>query len=342
MLTLASEKLNAQLIKDESFSFSGQWFLSYQQRDTINYATLKRGYLTFKKKFNKTISARFTQDITLDNEGTDAGNIEMRLKYCYIKISNHYLEALKNSYFEVGLVKKPWIDYEQKINDYRVQGSMFTERNKVINSADFGVSFTNLFGGELDEEYQQNINNGYPGKYGSASIGVYNGGGYHAMEMNKNKTIEGRLSIRPLPEKLPGLQLTYNTAYGKGNTTESPDFSLNHFITSYEDKLGILLIQYHEGLGDAGGIYVDSLFNSLQNSGYSAFTEIKIPKTKLAIFGRYDFFELENQQTTDITRYIGGISYRFFNNSKVLLDIDYEDKNGSINRIYELAIELKF
>lgn len=332
----------AQVKKDTDFSFSGQWFLSYQQEDTINRATLKRGYLTFKKKFNKTISARFTQDITLDNEGSDAGNIEMRLKYCYVKINNHYLKFMQHSYFEAGLVHKPWLDYEQKINDYRVQGKMFIERNRILNSADFGITFTNLFGGEMDEEYKKNINKGYPGKYGSMTIGVYNGGGYHATEQNSNKTFEGRLSIRPLPSELPGIQATYNMAYGKGNSTESPDFNTNHYILSYEDKLGVLMAQYHEGEGDASAKYVDTLFNSYENSGYSGFMELKIPKTKVALFGRYDYFELEAESVSKHTRYIGGVCYRFHRNSKVLFDVDYGDKNGKINRIYELAIELRF
>lgn len=334
--------INAQIKQDDGFSFNGQWFLSYQQKDTINQATLKRGYLTFKKKFNKTISARFTQDITLDNEGSDAGNIEMRLKYCYVKISNHYIEFLKNSYFEAGLVHTPWMDFEQKINDYRVQGSMFIDRNKILNSADFGLTFTNLFGGKMDEEYLKKVSSAYPGKYGSMTIGVYNGGGYHATEKNNNKTLEGRLTARPMPEMLPGLQLTYNAAYGKGNIVQEPDFNMNHFIVSFEDELGILMAQYFEGEGNASGKYTDTLFNSYANSGYSGFAEIKVPKTNIALFGRYDYFKIEESPVSERTRYIGGICYRFYKNSKVLFDIDYEDRDNKISRIYELAIEIRF
>lgn len=54
-----------------------------------------------------------------------------------------------------------------------------------------------------------------------------NGGGYHAVEVNENKSVEPRLSLRPFGDILPGLQTHYVGAYGKGNTTYSPDWILN-------------------------------------------------------------------------------------------------------------------
>lgn len=59
-------------------------------------------------------------------------------------------------------------------------------------------------------------------KYGTFSIGIYNGGGYHAMEENTNKTVESRLTFRPFPQTIPGLQFSYNMIYGKGNTSLNP------------------------------------------------------------------------------------------------------------------------
>lgn len=88
--------------------------------ESVSKFSLKRGYVTFKKQFNKTLSVRFTQDITLDKEGSDAGNVEMRLKYCYLKIKPQF-GFLKSSYLEVGLVHSPWIDYEQKIKIKRLR-----------------------------------------------------------------------------------------------------------------------------------------------------------------------------------------------------------------------------
>lgn len=61
----------------------GQWFLGYRYgevyREKVNLFTLKRGYITLKNRFSERWSVRFTQDITLDQEGNDKGNVELRL-----------------------------------------------------------------------------------------------------------------------------------------------------------------------------------------------------------------------------------------------------------------------
>lgn len=333
---------NIKQNKMEKFSFGGQWFLSFQQLDTINQATLKRGYLTFIQKFNETISARFTQDITLDEEGSDAGNIEMRLKYCYLRISNTFTPILKHSYIDVGLVSTPWVEFEQKVNDYRVQGSMFIERNKIYNSADFGLTYVALLGGTINKEYQEKVSSSYPGKFGSVCIGVYNGGGYHAVEENKNKTLEGRISLRPLPQKLPGMQLSYSTAYGKGNTIFVPDFYIHHYAVSFESQALTLISQYFDGTGDAEGKYTDTLNNAYRTEGFSNFGEYKIPTTKLALFGRFDYFNIANGSNNVYRTYIGGLCCRFYKENKALLSIDYTESKHSIKRIYEFAIEIRF
>ncbi|MFW6225201.1 MAG: hypothetical protein ACOC4B_02950 [Bacteroidota bacterium] len=212
----------------------GQWFLSYQYQkpETNNNITLKRGYLTFKQKLNNNLSVRFTQDITLDQEGEDAGNVEMRLKYCYLKVIPQNIDVLNNAYFEIGLVHRPWLDFEQDVNKYRVQGTMFLERIRMYNSADFGVTFVSLLGGEINKEFQEKTGTKQNGRFGSIALGIYNGGGYNAIEYNNNKTFEARLTLRPLFKIAPGIKISYNTAYGKGNRPENPDFHLNSLFTN--------------------------------------------------------------------------------------------------------------
>lgn len=118
----------------------------------------------------------------------------------------------------------PWLDYEEHVNWYRCQDTIFIERNSTFNSADFGLTFVSLLGGEMSEEYQRKVNNKYPSRYGSMAFGVYNGGGYHASEKNENKVLEGRLTVRvrPLPDIIPGFQLSYFGITGKGNKEEEP------------------------------------------------------------------------------------------------------------------------
>ena len=78
-------------------------------------------------------------------------------------------------FIEFGLVHRPWLDFEEHINHYRVQGTMFLERNKIFNSADYGVTFVSNFGGEMGKEYKKRTNSSHLGKYGSIAVGIYNG-----------------------------------------------------------------------------------------------------------------------------------------------------------------------
>ncbi|MFP4019661.1 MAG: hypothetical protein ACLFUH_10470 [Bacteroidales bacterium] len=328
--------------------FEGNWFLGYRnssyEPDPLNKFTLKRSYITFKHKFNKTFDVRFTQDITLDKEGDDAGNVETRLKYCYLNMNLEDFIFINNPYIEGGLVHRPWLDFEQKINHYRVQGSMFLERIGMFNSADFGITFGGLFGGEIDEDYQKNVSSSYPGRYGSFAIGVYNGGGYHALEYNESKTIEARLTIRPFPENLPGAQFSYTVAHGKGNTELEPDFHLHSGFFSYENRNVVLTAQYYTGEGNSSGSFIDNTGNALSNDGYSFFGEYRIPKTSFAVFGRYDKF-ISCDVMFDKQRYIGGLAYYFYKKNKFVIDVDYlkDEQEGIPDRtIFEAIVEIKF
>jgi len=329
--------------------FEGEWFFGYRYSDLketeINQFSLKRSYITFKHSFDERFDFRFTQDITLDTEGDDAGNIETRLKYCYLNVNLEDFSFVAEPYVEVGLVHTPWIEFEQKINPYRVQGTMFLDRTGILNSADFGFTFGGLFGGVINEEYRKNVSSQYPGKYGSFAIGVYNGTGYHSIEKNRNKTIEGRFTFRPFPTSVPGLQISYNPAFGKGNTEMNPDFVTHSSYLSYESRQLAFSAQYFQGRGNSRGSYADSLGNAFDNRGYSFFGEFRVPKTKLALFARYDKFLSDGYNNLDSQRFIGGISYYFFRSSKFVIDVDYFDPVASSLKdqvIYEAILEVNF
>lgn len=347
--SLAQTDINEPAFKEgpNPVEISGQWFLAYQSKYQDNHQadnlfTLKRGYLTFKKDFNRTFSVRFTQDITLDKEGEDAGNVEMRLKYLYLKVNLQDLYVFKNSYLVIGMIQTPWMDFEQHINDYRVQSPMFLETSHLISSADFGVNVVTLLGGKIDEEYRENVSSSYPGKYGSITVGILNGGGYHAIEKNNNKTIAARLSLRPFPATLPGLQFSLHGVYGKGNSEINPDFNLLHTFISYESARAIITAQAFRGLGNSSGTFMD--FNDLpyKNQGTSVFGELYLVKKSLSLIGSYGYFERMDLPEVNNRRFVGGICYHFLNNQKFLLDIDHVKTESSTQTIFEAALEIRF
>lgn len=346
-ITVVNAQKDSSRVKKivENTHISGQWFLAFSQDvdASTNQFNLKRGYFTIKTDLSPKISVRYTQDITLDKEGSDAGNVEIRMKYLYMKYKPFSKGFLKDLWAEFGLVHTPWLDYEQKINKYRMQGKMYVEDIGMFGSADFGITVGGLIGGKLDKDIQKKIGKHYPGKYGSYSFGIYNGPGYHEYELNNNKAFEARLSIRPLPEFLPGFQISYTNAFGKTNYQKpgpGADFNLHMFYLSFEHPYITTSAQYYFGQGDPyGDFYLDR--NPYDNDGYSFFGEFRIPKTSLGMVGRYDKFI--SHQTMDFEReaFFFGTSYRFLKN-KVLLFYSREFEPGNNNDLLELVLEIAF
>jgi len=340
---IKSGTASGQEKKSVPVNISGQWFLSYQHGENggedISRFFAHRGYLNFKPKFSDRISARITPDITLEN----TGDVKVRLKYIYMNFSLPSNSFFTKPQVEFGLAHRAWLDFEEHINYYRMQGTMFLERNHLFNSADFGVTFITLFGGEVDESYQKTVSNKYPGRYGSAAVGIYNGGGYHAVENNTNKVIETRLTLRPLPDTFPGLQVSYFGVFGKGNTIEEPDWTVNTAFVSYENRYVAATGTYYKGKGNSKGNFLDVNSNALDQSGYSFFGEYKVPNTSWSLIGRYDYFDPDTGiDDNGIERTIVGIAYKFLGH-KALLDYDYAKDQGddsTINSLVKFTFEV--
>lgn len=321
---------------------SAQWFLAYtyDKTEDLNYFNLKRGYFTIKTDLNPSISVRYTQDIELDKEGSDAGNVEIRMKYLYMKVFPFKSGFLKNASLEFGLVHRPWLEFEQKINDFRVQGKMYIENIGIFNSADFGITISGLIGKKLSPEIQKKVGNHYPGRYGSYSFGIYNGPGYHDNEFNNNKVFESRISIRPLPDRIPDLQISYSNAFGKANVEDDSDYNMHLLFLSFENPFITFTAQYYKGKGDTYGNYYfeNSPFN---NYGYSIFGEFRIPSTAFGVLSRYDDFTSEQLPDYQRTGFFYGASYRFLKN-KVLLFYSRDFYPDNHKDILELAVEIAF
>ena len=348
----AQNSVLTDTVKKSSFlkkhvKVSGVFYLAgqYKQKEdnkSFNFM-VRRAYITVKANFTKNLSVRYTQDITIDDEGDDAGNIELRIKYLYIQYKIPDFTIFTDNHLRFGIVQRPWLDFEEHVNAYRVQGSMFMERSGLFNSAGFGVSYEGYFGGRLTGDYMKKIHPNNPGKYGSFSFGLFNGGGYHKFEKNISKNFEARVTIRPLPVYLPGLQFSYIGLFGKGNIAKSPVFQLNAGYISYENLNFTLTAQYEKGRGNSFGTFVDSSFRALPHHGFSIYGEVKIPKSDFAFFARYDNFKLEGEFAGDTKRQIYGASWRFYRQNKIVFSYQNGDIFGNTKaRIYDLAIDVSF
>jgi hypothetical protein len=237
---------------------------------------------------------------------------------------------------EIGLGHIPWLDFEEHINPYRCQGTMAVERAGVFNSADAGVSLRGYFGGKLEDAESKTGSHYYDGRYGSWHLGVYNGSGYHAAEENENKPLEYRLTLRPLPDLIPGLQLSYFGIYGEGNDDNNaagdwPDYVVNLGMLSYENPWVILTGQYFTTEGNAKGTWVDAMGEALATEGYSVFGNMKLPmlEKKLSLFGRYDHFDQDADgkigNEADYQMYVAGLAYDIYHGNLLMLTYETTD-----------------
>ena len=339
----AENKDLGMLVKQlKGIKFGLLWYLSYMNGDgkdvggsagdgiDRNRFAVKRGYFRFTKEFMPWFDGHITFDVTQASikDSSLSDSVQVRLKYIYGKFKLPDLAFLTKPNFEVGLAHMPWLDYEEHTNYYRLQDTMFIERNGVFNSADFGVTFTSLLGGEMPKEYQEKVNSHYAGRYGSVQGGIYNGGGYHASEQNKNKVLEGRLTVRPIPDIIPGLQFSYFGITGKGNTSTEPDWTTNLTFGSFESEPFVLTGQYYWGEGQQNGA------NETEKDGYSVFAELKLynlfkaPLNRFSVIGRYDRFDPNTDADDDEnSRYIAGVAYYLDKPHKNMVLLDYDTVN---------------
>jgi len=274
------------------------------------------------------------------------GSLDIRIKYIYALFTAPDLAFLTKPNAEAGIVHLPFIDWEEHVNYYRLQDTMFLERNGITSSADYGVTLATLLGGCVDENYQKNVNPAYPGRYGSIQMGIYNGGGYTTTETNHNKVLAGRVTIRPLPDIVPGLQLTYFGLTGNGNTSAEPNYSANVGFASFEHEYAVLTGQYYVGRGNQAGS-TNGIADQSHKKGYSFFTELK-PLKHFSLIGRFDHFDPDTKiKDNENNRYIGGIAWHIdrLHNNMVLLDYDdveYKQPGKEHDQRLQLTLQVAF
>ncbi|HET6349343.1 MAG TPA: hypothetical protein VFH88_09710 [Candidatus Krumholzibacteria bacterium] len=310
----------------------------------FNQFVLNRGYLDVQKTISPMFMGRYTTDITRD--GT--GDWKTRIKYLYGKFSFKGNNAISGIGVEFGQVHNPWLDFEESINGFRVQGTMFLERNGIFNSADVGIVAGSDLGGQADDAYRKDVSSHYAGRWGTWQFGVYNGGGYHAPENNLNKVMEGRLTIRPLPDVAPGLQVSALGMTGKGNTVAAPDFQVFDGMVSYQSVWVTGTAQYYNGKGNSGGSAVTSSGDARKQDGYSVFGAVHVAKEhRLSVIGRYDRFDSNTDSDTNdvVKRSIVGLAYAFVGNNLVLLDYENDDHSTdgyASDQQFQASLQLVF
>lgn len=330
---------------------SGVFFVTYQYDEVngvkSNEFGLERGYINIRKNINDRVGIRFTQDVTIDQEGDGEGDIELRLKYALVSYNFDDIGLFHSPMAEFGVIRRPWTDFEQTINDYRMQNSMMLDAQRIAPSADYGIAFSALLGPRLENPGDYNLNSNSAGRYGSFTVGLYNGAGYAELEKNMNKLVEGRFTLRPFWERLPGLQLTYAGAVGKGNIPSSPDFYKHVGYASYNSNKFIIAFQRYYGKGDVQARRLTLTGKALPMHGYNNFIELMPFSFPMSIVNRYDIILDRRDDRIISERGIVGLAWRFDNGSKIMVDYDREINSPVtgikiVSNRWEIATEIRF
>jgi hypothetical protein len=282
----------------------------YQLKDTANHVNnfdVTRAYLNVIGKFAHGVQTRVTGDVYRNTDGS----LAYRLKYAYAAWTPEK-SALT---FKLGQIHTPWLDWEEHLWDYRMQGSMPTDRYGFMSSSDFGAGVDGMWA--YDKVNMQ--------------IGAYNGEFYSKAPGDQRKDLEGRLSVRVLGTdeggRDGGLRLTGYAHYGKptGGGTRQRYIGM----LSYRSKALTLGADY---TATKDSVVTTPVTAGKKGRIVSGFGVLRVPPSyKFQVIARVDVFDPNTLSTATNdrqTRIVGGVAYALSGNLRALLDIDNTSYQG--------------
>jgi hypothetical protein len=267
----------------------------YQLKDSLgagnqNQFSIQRAYLNVLGRFNGGISTRLTTDIA----PTGAGNQQIRLKYAFLG----WTPNNGNLTYKFGLTQTPYVDWEETLWDYRMQGTIAVDRNGYMSSSDFGAG--------VDGHWNSEAVNG--------SFLFFNGEGYSGGTGDNHKDVGARVSVRVSKtndaSRVGGLRLTGYAGLGKA--TGGADRNRYIGTASYRTQQFTLAAEF-----------VSTKDAAISGSILSGFGVYKFNKSKVAIIGRVDVLDPDTDTPDNKqTRGIAGVSYQAQSNLRLLADVD--------------------
>src|SRR5881397_1897539 len=164
----------------------------YQLKDSLNHVNnfdITRAYVNVIGRFSGGVYTRVTADIY---RNPNDSSLSYRLKYAFAT----YTPQGSPLTFKVGQIHTPWLDWEEAVWDYRMQGTMALDRAGYLSASDLGA--------------------GVDGKWGPDKVNLQvtavNGEDFKSSAGDQRKDVMGRVSVRVLDtddsSRVGGLRLT--------------------------------------------------------------------------------------------------------------------------------------
>lgn len=292
-------------VRAQQVSTSGQVYAQWQydlkqNADSAHYNafSVTRAYLNFRAKLGGGVSTRITGDIYRDANGS----LNYRLKYAYVG----WTPKKSPVTLLFGQVQTPWLDWNEGMWGYRVQGPMALDRNHYLSSSDIGLV--------VDGNFSHNAFGFY--------AGVYNGEGYHAGEGDQHKDVMARASVRLLKSddmsSRGGLRLTVEGQLGQPTGGGRRNRIIGQL--SYKSKMFTLATEI-AATADSSTTSATADTKGIISSTYAVYN---IPKSPVSLIGRIDIVNPNKNAAGDLKdEYIFGLAYAVTPHLKVLGDWDY-------------------
>jgi hypothetical protein len=277
----------------------------------INNFDITRAYINVIGRLPGGIGTRVTADIY--NSGGTGGQHALRIKYAYVTWTPDS-SALT---FKLGEMHTPFIDWEEALWDYRMQGTMAMERNGYMSSSDFGAGVDGKFSADRF----------------NFQAGVYNGENYSGNLGDQRKDFMARASYRVMATddgtRVGGLRVTGYGQYGAPSSGGRRQRLLG--MVSYKTANLTLAAEYaltkDTTTGGNTSVGGGATAPVAERSGRvaSAFGVYHLPLTRFAMVARVDLTDPNTSGTVtgdQQTRVIAGASYQLSPNVRLMADVD--------------------
>jgi hypothetical protein len=268
---------------------------------------VKRFYVGVNHSFDDQYSVNFTSDF---NYSATTGETQMFVKKAYLQDKFNDLAVLS-----IGSNNEPWIPFVEGLYGYRFVENTLTDKEKIGNSADWGVHLKG------------------DGGMWNYDVAVVNGGGYKNPTRSKTVDEEARVAFIPVS----GLTLALGLYSGDlGQDTEANEATFSAKVPPVGKNTATrtdFLADWKGGGLNVGVEYVDAkndntglIFNNVTDSenGYSVFADYSF-QPGMAIFGRVDQYKPNKDTNSSNKDKYYNVGFSWQSNSNITWALVYKN-----------------
>jgi len=297
-----SVRVGGTLFADYTYTLAPTSFEANGRAFDANAFNIARAYINVTGQLNHLFAFRITPDIVRETGSGSSlnGRLTLNLKYAFLQLNlDDWL--WRGTYVRAGMIQTPHIDFEESIYRYRFQGPVFAEREGYLVSSDSGIAFRTQF----------------PRGYGEFVGGVFNGEGFAKVEVNDQKAVQMRGTLRPFPNA--------NAARG---VRVSVFYDADHYTSNADRQRLIALASFEHRFVNAGWQYLDAADRTsasaakINSSGYSLWATPRVQlgpvpvappagvvRASLEGLFRYDRVRPDAANDSTKDRWIAGMAY---------------------------------